>query len=213
MRTGADYRKSLRDGRRVFILGEGQVEDVTIHPATRAMVEEYVAWYDRHVDPAWKDTLFDAGGPLDYRVPRTSDDLVRMGKCFSATTFLSAGNITHTPAYGHMIALGVLHAVGLHKAAPEQVANAEAYRAEIARTGRFLTFAAGAAPIGFRLRENPADRVALKIVGRSEAGVTCAARSACTPARPSPRTSISARSMARTRRPSRDLRRAGQRPG
>ncbi|TMJ24619.1 MAG: hypothetical protein E6G95_17895, partial [Alphaproteobacteria bacterium] len=50
--------------------------------------------------------------------------------------------------------------------------NAEAYRAEIARTGRFLTFAAGAAPIGFRLRDNPADRVALKIVGRSKESVT-----------------------------------------
>ena len=38
---------------------------------------------------------------------------------------------------------GVLHAVGLGKAQPKQIANAEAYRAEIARTGRFLTFAAG----------------------------------------------------------------------
>ena len=173
MRTGADYRNSLRDGRRVFILGEGQVDDVTTHPATRAMVEQYVAWYDRHADPAWKDTLFRPdGAALDYLVPKTSDDLVRLGRCISATTFLSAGNITHTPAYGHLIALGVLHAVGLHKASPEQVANAEAYRAEIARTGRFLTFAAGAAPIGFRLRDNPADRIAIKIVGRSEAGVT-----------------------------------------
>ena len=146
MRTGADYRKSLRDGRRVFILGEGLVEDVTTHPATRAMVEEYVAWYDRHVDPAWQDTLFGAGGAastISCRAPPTTSS--RMGKCFSATTFLSAGNITHTPAYGHLIALGVLHAVGLRKASPEQVANAEAYRAEIARTGRFLTFAAGAA--------------------------------------------------------------------
>ena len=143
MRTGADYRNSLRDGRRVFVLGEGKVDDVTTHPATQAMVEQYVAWYDRHADPAWKDTLFGPdGAAIDYVVPKTSDDLVRLGRCISATTFLSAGNITHTPAYGHLIALGVLHAVGLHKASPEQVANAEAYRAEIARTGRPLTFAA-----------------------------------------------------------------------
>lgn len=52
MRTGADYRQSLRDGRRVWVMGEGQVEDVTTHPATHAMVEEYAAWYDRHLDPA-----------------------------------------------------------------------------------------------------------------------------------------------------------------
>ena len=36
MRTGADYRESLRDGRKVWVLGEGRVEDVTTHPATRA---------------------------------------------------------------------------------------------------------------------------------------------------------------------------------
>ena len=135
MRTGADYRESLRDGRRVCVLGEGLVEDVTTHPATRAMVEEYVAWYDRHFDPAWQDTLLTPPrqdgkrSPVGYLVPRSADDLARMGRCFSATTFLSAGNITHTPAYGHLIALGVLHAVNLRNASPEQVANAEAYRA------------------------------------------------------------------------------------
>jgi len=177
MRTGAEYRASLRDGRRVFVLGEGQVDDVTTHPATRAMVEEYVAWYDRHFDPAWQDTVLTSGSPggvrmpLGYLVPKSGQDLTRMGRCFSATTFLSAGNITHTPAYGHLIALGVLHAIGLANGSPKQVADAEAYRAEIARTGRFLTFAAGAAPIGHRLRENPAERGALRIVGQSDAGV------------------------------------------
>ncbi len=182
MRTGAEYRKSLRDGRRVWILGEGRIDDVTTHPATRAMVEEYVAWYDRHFDPQWRDTILAPSGndgarvPLGYIVPRTSDDLRRMGRCFSATTFLSAGNITHTPAYGHLIALGVLHAVGLCNALPKQVSNAEAYRAEIARTGRFLTFAAGAAPIGHRLREDPAERVALKLVKQSDAGVVIRGR-------------------------------------
>jgi 4-hydroxyphenylacetate 3-monooxygenase len=177
MRTGADYRGSLRDGRRVWILGEGLIDDVTTHPATQPMVDDYVAWYDRHFDPKWQDTVLmpqDAGGvrrPVSYLVPKSADDLRRMGRCFSATTFLSAGNVTHTPAYGHLIALGVLHAVGLTNASPEQVANAEAYRAEIARTGRFLTFAAGAAPIGYRLREDPAERVSLRIVGQSDRGV------------------------------------------
>src|SRR5258708_29081976 len=57
MRTGADYRKSLRDGRRIWVLGEGLIDDVTTHPATRAMVDEYVAWYDRHFDPAWQATV------------------------------------------------------------------------------------------------------------------------------------------------------------
>ena len=58
MRTGADYRESLRDGRRVFVLGEGLVEDVTdasgdpgdgrgirrlVRPALRARVAGHAA--------------------------------------------------------------------------------------------------------------------------------------------------------------------------
>ncbi len=177
MRTGADYRESLRDGRRVWILGEGPVTDVTTHPATSAMVEEYVAWYDRHFDAKWQDTLLmppDRDGcrsPVGYLVPKSAEDLARMGRCFAATTFLNAGNITHTPAYGHLIALGVQDAVGARNASPEQVANVEAYRALIARTGRFLTFAAGAATIGYRLREDPAERAALKIVKETDRGL------------------------------------------
>ena len=177
MRIGADYRKSLNDGRRVHVLDQGRVEDVATHPATRAMVEEYVAWYDRHFDPAWQDVVLmppDAAGrriPVAYLVPRTAQDLVRMGRCFSATTFPTAGNITHTPAYGHLIALGIEHAVGLYGASPEQLGNARAYREEIARSGRFLTFAAGAAPIGHRMRADPAARTALEIVERSADGL------------------------------------------
>ncbi len=40
MRTGAEYREALRDGRVVYVMGEGRVDDVTTHPATRAVVEE-----------------------------------------------------------------------------------------------------------------------------------------------------------------------------
>ncbi len=159
MRTGADYRKGLRDGRRIWVLGEGLIDDVTTHPATRAMVDEYVAWYDRHFDPAWQDVVLappDVNGmrsPVGYLVPGNSADLTRMGRCFSATTFLSAGNITHTPAYGHLIALGVLHAVGLANGPAHQVENADAYRAEIARSGRFLTFAAAGSRSAPRRRQ------------------------------------------------------------
>jgi 4-hydroxyphenylacetate 3-monooxygenase len=182
MRTGAEYRESLRDGRNLWVLGEGRVEDVTTHPATAAMVEEYVAWYDRHFDADWQDRVLtppDAHGqrqPVGYLVPRSAEDLARMGRCFAATVFLSAGNITHTPAYGHLIAMGILHAVGLRRATPQQVPSAEAYRAEIAATGRFLTFAAGSAPIGHRLRENPAERSALRIVRESDAGLRISGR-------------------------------------
>jgi aromatic ring hydroxylase len=124
MRTGAEYREALRDGRRVWVMGEGWAADVTAHPATRPMVEEYAAWYDRHLDPAWQEALLapaDADGkrvPWAYVVPKGVTDLIGMGRSFAKTIFLSAGNITHTPAYGNLIALGVLTAVQSSPATP-----------------------------------------------------------------------------------------------
>jgi 4-hydroxyphenylacetate 3-monooxygenase len=177
MRTGAEYREALRDGRRVWVLGEGAVEDVTVHPSTRATVDEYVAWYDRHFEPEWQDVVLappDASGarvPWSFVLPRSVQDLRAMGRCFSATTFLSAGNITHTPAYGNLIALGILDAVTQRNVSPEQIASAAAYRELIARTGRFLTFSAGAATIGYRMRPDPAERLALTLVRETDAGL------------------------------------------
>jgi 4-hydroxyphenylacetate 3-monooxygenase len=154
MRTGAQYREALRDGRRVWIMGDGLVEDVATHPATRAMVNEYAAWYDLHAAPAWQEIAIRPPDndrkptPWAYVVPRSADDLTGMGRFFSATTFLSAGNITHTPCYGHMIALGVLASVEEQNVSKEQVALASDYRKMIADTGRFLTFCGGAPTIG-----------------------------------------------------------------
>jgi aromatic ring hydroxylase len=177
MRTGADYRQALRDGRRVWVMGEGLVDDVTTHPATRAMVDEYVAWYDLHFANEWEDIAI---RPPDahvertawaYVVPRNADDLSGMGRFFSATTFLSAGNITHTPCYGHMIALGVLASVEERNLSAEQVTKASGYREMIARTGRFLTFCGGAPTIGARMREDPVARVALTLVRQTDSGI------------------------------------------
>ena len=177
MRTGVEYRESLRDGRVVWLMGEGAIDDVTQHPATRPMVDEYAAWYDRHLEPAWQDVVLtppDAEGrraPWGLFLPRSPEHLRGMGRCFSATTFLSAGNVTHTPAYGNLIALGILDAVQQRKVSAAQIAHAAAYRELIARTGRFLTFAAGAATIGYRLRHDPAERNALRVVRVTDAGM------------------------------------------
>lgn len=171
MRTGADYREAMRDGRRVFVMGEGRVDDVTTHPATAAMIEEYVRWYDRHFDPAWVDiVLAPDDTPVSFTLPKTTDDLVRMGRSYSATTFPTAGNVTHTPAYGHIISMGMLIAAHEHGHG-ETIARAKAYRDMIAKTGRFLTFCGGAAPLGVRLNPDPAQRAALRVVERTDAGV------------------------------------------
>src|SRR5437870_4711137 len=177
MRTGKEYKEALHDGRKVWIVGEGAIDDVTTHPATRAMVDEYVTWYDRHSDPAWQDIVLappDATGartPWSFVVPTRPEHLRAMGRCYSATTFPTAGNVTHTPAYGHLIALGVHDVVLQRKVSAEQATNAAAYRERLARTGRFLTFCAGAATIGARLNQDPARRAALTLVRETDAGV------------------------------------------
>src|SRR5580693_6288018 len=130
MRTGADYRAAMRDGRKVWVLGAGEVDDITTHPATRGVVDEYVTWYDRHFDPEWRDVLFAPGkdektrAAWAYHLPKNSADLVGMGRSFAKTMFYSAGNLTHDPAYGHLISMGVLTAVQEENASSEQIANA-----------------------------------------------------------------------------------------
>ena len=177
MRTGAEYRESLRDGRDVWVLGEGPVSDVTTHPATSAMVDEYVAWYDRHFDPDWQDTLLtpaDTDGPrrpLAFTPPETSDDLRRLGKAISAVHFLTGGNMTHTPTYGGLIALGLLNALTRIDHSSEEIQAAEEYRASLAASGRFLTYAGGGPLIGTRLRPDESQRAALRLVSETADGI------------------------------------------
>ena len=172
MRSGADYRQSLHNGRNIWVMGEGQVADMAAHSATGAVVEEYVQWYDRHADPAWADRLLAPDGtPQSAVLPRSAADLRGMGRSFAATTFQNAGNITHTPAYGSLIALGLETTVRAYGRFPAEIAQAAAYRDEITVSGRFLTFCAGHPTIGSRLKPDPADRQALRLVRETEAGL------------------------------------------
>ena len=102
-----------------------------------------------------------------------------IGQLIQETIFLSAGNITHTPLYGHLIALGVLTAAETRDAGPH-AANAMAYRDRIADTGRFLTFCGGAAVIGQRMQPDPKDRCPSNELVRTTRAWWCAAGWACT---------------------------------
>ena len=177
MRTGADYKESLRDGRDVWVVGEGAVADVTTHPSTSAMVNEYVAWYDRHFDADWQDILLtqpDGNGhrhPLALTPPKTSADLRCLGKAISAVHFVTGGNVTHTPGYGALIALGLLNVLRRLDNSSEDIQKAEAYLESLAESGRFLTFAGGGPLIGTRLREDESKRAALRLVNETAEGI------------------------------------------
>ncbi|WP_455355715.1 4-hydroxyphenylacetate 3-hydroxylase family protein [Streptomyces sp. SYSU K217416] len=65
IRTGEQYRDSIRDGREVWINGE-KVPDVTAHPAFRPLVDIRARIYDMAHDPATRDVM-------TYRDPETGE--------------------------------------------------------------------------------------------------------------------------------------------
>ncbi len=56
LRTGAQYKESLRDGRAVWYRGE-RIDDVTTHPVTAQAIDFQARVYDAQHDPRWQDEL------------------------------------------------------------------------------------------------------------------------------------------------------------
>ncbi len=56
IRTGEQYRDSIRDGREVYINGE-RVRDVTRHPMFKPLVDIRARIYDMQHDPATRDVM------------------------------------------------------------------------------------------------------------------------------------------------------------
>jgi len=79
------------------------VDDMTTHPATSAMVREYVTGMIATLtQPAGRCATSPMAGeeciPLAFLVPTSSDEPASDGKSYAATIFLSAG-ISPTSAY------------------------------------------------------------------------------------------------------------------
>jgi 4-hydroxyphenylacetate 3-monooxygenase len=80
LRTGAEYLRSLRDGRRVFVDGE-PVKDVTAHPAFRAAARSIARLYDLAAVPENRELMTFAspktGAPVlrAFQIPRSHADL------------------------------------------------------------------------------------------------------------------------------------------
>jgi 4-hydroxyphenylacetate 3-monooxygenase len=89
MRTGAEYLRSLKDGRRVFVDGE-RVADVTEHPAFRQATRSIANLFDIAADPALRKRMTypspKTGAPVwrAWQIPRTHEDL-RARRLFSET--------------------------------------------------------------------------------------------------------------------------------
>ena len=87
IRTGEQYRESLRDGREVFILGE-KVEDITKHRMLGICADTVAASYDlsNSKDPETRDLFTaqhpDTGEPINrfFVTPKNTEDLARRTK-------------------------------------------------------------------------------------------------------------------------------------
>jgi 4-hydroxyphenylacetate 3-monooxygenase len=89
MRTGVDYLRSLKDGRRVFLDGE-RVKDVAAHPAFREAARSIANLYDIAAAPELRERMTfvspETGEPVHraWQIPRTHADL-RARRLFSET--------------------------------------------------------------------------------------------------------------------------------
>jgi len=79
IRSGDDYRASIRDGREVWMNGE-RITDVTAHPAFRPLVDARARIYDMAHDPATSDLMSyqdaDSGerNAVGLKLPHTRED-------------------------------------------------------------------------------------------------------------------------------------------
>jgi 4-hydroxyphenylacetate 3-monooxygenase len=89
MRTGAEFLRSLKDGRRVFLDGE-LVKDVTTHPAFREAARSIASLYDIAAAPELRERMTytspKTGGPVQrgWQIPRNHAEL-RERRLFSET--------------------------------------------------------------------------------------------------------------------------------
>src|SRR5262249_1486676 len=89
MRTGADYLRSLKDERRVFVDGE-RVKDVTTHPAFRGAARSIATLYDIAASPELRERMTfpppKTSQPVQraWQIPKSHADL-RARRLFSET--------------------------------------------------------------------------------------------------------------------------------
>jgi len=89
LRTGEDYRESIRDGRQVWINGE-KVKDVTKHPAFKPIVDVRARIYDMAHEAKYRDTMsyVDAGtnepNCTAHKLPYTQEDWFAKRKAVDA---------------------------------------------------------------------------------------------------------------------------------
>lgn len=97
LRTPAQYRASLRDGRRVFFRGQ-QVADVTEHPVIKTAIEHAAIDYAMSESAEYRDLALveQEGGVCSryYALPETAEDLLQRSRLIEEATRLGGTLVT-----------------------------------------------------------------------------------------------------------------------
>jgi aromatic ring hydroxylase len=132
LKTGAQYRESLNDGRRVIYGGE-EIADVAHHPLYERSVDAWAELFDAQHDPATRDvtTYVDPESgqraSTGWLVPKDREDLARRRRLLEFSTDRTLGVFGRPPDYGPTLAMGFLAAMHLIEKtepdAPEKIKN------------------------------------------------------------------------------------------
>jgi 4-hydroxyphenylacetate 3-monooxygenase len=110
--SGAQFKKSLQDGRAVWVDGR-RIEDVTEDPTLGPGISLLAEMFDAQHDPAHQDatTYIDESGDRvtrAWQVPRTLEELRDRRKLIEYTTRKTAGTFGRPPDLGPLIGVGML---------------------------------------------------------------------------------------------------------
>src|SRR2546422_5944086 len=112
IRRGEEYLESLRDGRRLWLMGQ-RVEDVTTHPALAGCARSVAAVYDLQHDVAYQELLTipspSTGKPVSraYLLPRSVDDLTHQRRMYECLVRRAGGVAARLPQHLATVVLGL----------------------------------------------------------------------------------------------------------
>jgi aromatic ring hydroxylase len=125
IKTGQQYRESLRDGRRLYIDGR-LVQDVTAYPSLQGVIGTIARLYDDQHDPNYRDILTYPSPTTGQQVSktyleaRTLDELHGLAGCYhlrALRTFGLMGRLTDFMSAFLVDTVIGLRAMGRHEAA------------------------------------------------------------------------------------------------
>jgi 4-hydroxyphenylacetate 3-monooxygenase len=147
LRTGADYLRSLDDGRAVFLDGE-RVKNVTTHPAFARAARSAAQLYDIAADPANRERMTytspSSGGPVlrAFQIPRSHADLRAKRLASELWSEASFGLMGRTPDHVAGFFAGFAAVPEVFAAAGQQFAdNVVAFYERLRENHLWITYA------------------------------------------------------------------------